>query len=226
MYGIIRKDKIMSRKFELWNDPYGRGFDLWGKRIIEINNGVTVLVGCNGIGKTSMLKNIESILKDNNIPVIQFNNFLDGGVNAQSEKIFTGDFNFLSESVCSSEGENIILNLCDLATKLGVFVNKDINKKDKMQEKTSNERWILFDAVDSGLSIDNIIDVKEKLLKIIIEHKKDKDIYIIISANEYEMANSEQCFDVYNGKYITFKNYDEYKNMILESRKWKEKRGK
>lgn len=40
------------------------------------------------------------------------------------------------------------------------------------------------------------------------------------------MARGEQCFDVYNGKYITFKDYKDYRNMILESKKWKEARVK
>lgn len=56
--------------------------------------------------------------------------------------------------------------------------------------------------------------------------KGENEIYIIISATRYEMATGEQCLDVYNGKYVTFKNYDEYRNMVLESRKWKEERNK
>ena len=230
----------MGRKFELWKDPYGCGFDLWKTGIVEINQNVTVLVGCNGIGKTTLLNNIESILKKENIPVIHFDNLSDGGANARSEKALMEDFGFLAESMCSSEGENIVLNLCDLAKRLGNFIRTGVNRgkynpfaelfksdtEDKNQEKRSNERWILFDVVDSGLSIDNIIDLKEGLFKTIIEHEKDREIYIIISANEYEMANGEQCFDVYNGKYITFKDYDEYRNMILESKKWKEERDK
>lgn len=42
-----------------------------------------------------------------------------------------------------------------------------------------------------------------------------------MSANEYEMANGENCFDVYNGKYVRFENYEEYRNMVLESKQWK-----
>jgi len=230
----------MSRKFKLWKDPYDIGFDLWKKRTIEIKPGVTVLVGCNGIGKTTLLNNIEAELKKENIPVTHFDNLSDGGSNARSEKLFLEDFSFLAESMCSSEGENIFLNLCDLAGKLGDFVKTGVNKgkynpfaeifksdkEDRKGEELSNERWILFDAVDSGLSIDNIVELKEGLFKTIIEYKKDKEIYIIISANEYEMANGEQCFDVYNGKYITFTDYNEYRNMILESKKWKENRVK
>lgn len=151
-----------------------------------------------------------------------------------------GDFSFLAESMSSSEGENIFLNLCYLAGKLGNFVKTGVNKgkynpfaeifkNDKeyrKEEKLSNERWILLDAVDSGLSIDNIVDLKEGLFKTIIENEKNKEIYIIVSANEYEMANGEQCFDVYHGEYITFKDYEEYRNMILESKKWKKEREK
>jgi len=228
----------MSRKFKLWKDPYDIGFNLWKKRTIEIKSGVTVLVGCNGIGKTTLLNNIESELKKRNIPVLHFDNLSDGGSNARSEKAFMEEFSFLAESMCSSEGENIVLNLRDLAEKIEKFVKTGVNKgkynpfaeifkndkEDKKCEELSNERWILFDAVDSGLSIDNIVDLKEGLFNTIVEHEKDKGIYIIISANEYEMANGEQCFDVYNGKYITFIDYNEYRNMILESKKWKENR--
>lgn len=239
MYGIMRKEKIVSRKFKLWKDPYDCGYGLWKRGTIEIKNGVTVLVGCNGIGKTTLLNNIESSLKKDKIPVIHFDNLSDGGSNARSEKAFMEDFSFLAESMCSSEGENIVLNLYDLAGKLGNFVNTGIDRRkynpfteifkngsEDNDEKLSNERWILFDAVDSGLSIDNIVDLKEGLFKTIVKYEQDKKIYIIVSANEYEMANGEQCFDVYNGKYITFKDYEDYRSMILESKKWKEERTK
>ncbi len=230
----------MSKKFKLWNDPYDRGFNLYKKRTVEINPGVTVLVGCNGIGKSTLLHNIEAILKKENIPVMHFNNLCDGGSNARSEKAFLNDFSSLSKRMTSSEGENIVLNLYDIAQKIDLFLNtgnfkkyynpfEEIFKKETeniSEANMSNERWILFDAVDSGLSVDNIIDLKEGLFKPIIESDKSNEIFIVISANEYEMANGEQCFDVYNGKYITFKNYEDYRSMIIQSRKWKENRTK
>lgn len=83
-----------------------------------------------------------------------------------------------------------------------------------------------MDAVDGGLSVDNIVDIKEQLFKTILEHNFGNEIYIVISANEYEMARGEQCFDVYNGKYIIFKDYENYRNMILDWKKWKEERVK
>ena len=47
------------------------------------------------------------------------------------------------------------------------------------------------------------------------------EIYIVVSANEYEMARDEQCFDVYNGKYVKIKDYEEYRNLVLQSKEWK-----
>ena len=55
----------------------------------------------------------------------------------------------------------------------------------------------------------------------ILEYNYGNEIYIVISANEYEMARGEQCFDVYNGKYVTFNDYEEYRNLVLQSKEWK-----
>ena len=92
------------------------------------------------------------------------------------------------------------------------------------EQEESNERWILLDAIDSGLSIDNIVDVKEYLFKTILENNFGKEIYILVVANEYEMARGEDCFDVHNGKYVKFTDYEDYRNFVLKSKEWKDKR--
>lgn len=232
----------MSRKIKLCKDPYDCGFDLFKKRSIEIKEGVTVLVGCNGIGKSTLLHYIEKTLNKENISYIKFDNLHDGGSQSKEKSLFNNELGFLASSLCSSEGENIVLNMMKVLSKIETFLKtgKYKTKESELKrfleeaagfesddnEKLSKERWFLFDAIDSGLSIDNIIDLKEYLFKPVFEHFLENEIYIIISANGYEMANGEQCLDVYNGKYITFENYDEYRRMILESRKWKEERSK
>jgi len=231
----------MSREIKLFLDPYDLGFDMYKKKTVSINPGVTVLVGCNGIGKTTFLKDIETKLKKEGIPLAYFDNLLEGGSNSRSERAFYGDFEFLATSLQSSEGENIVLNLINLSKKLGEFIRTghyktrenalanifkqvDDTKGETEESNRSKERWILFDAVDSGLSVDNIVDLKEGLFRTILENEKEKDVYIIVSANEYEMANNESCFDVYHGEYATFKDYDAYRDFILKSREWKESR--
>ena len=119
------------------------------------------------------------------------------------------------------------MNIGNFAEKLGFFVKNGMQnkRKDNAEElETSKERWILLDAIDSGLSVDNIVDLKEQLFETILEYNCGNEIYIIVSANEYELARNEMCFDVYNGKYIEFKNYEEYRDFILKSREWKSKR--
>ena len=234
----------MSRKFKLHKRCYGEGYDLYKKATIDLEEGLTVLVGCNGSGKTTMLKQLKEQLEAKHIPVLLFNNLIDGGSNAVSSACFYNDFQFAATAVCSSEGENIVMNMGRLASSLRPFIKdgEDIRRKNKMAEAFAslingsaedkqdekveypNERWILLDAIDSGLSVDNVVDIKEYLFKTIFADKGDVSIYIVVSANEYEMARGEKCFDVYNGKYITFADYEEYRNFILESKRIKEKR--
>ena len=84
----------MSRKIKTWRDPYGEGFNICKKREIEIEPGLTVLVGCNGAGKTTMLHNVAEELKNENIPVFQFDNTRDGGLYSIDESIATRELFF------------------------------------------------------------------------------------------------------------------------------------
>ena len=126
-----------------------------------------------------------------------------------------GDVSRSATLMSSSEGEVILVNMGNCAGEIGKFAKENCNEK---------ELWILLDAIDSGLSIDNIVDMKKYLFDTIIKHNPNKDVYIIVSANEYEMCNGENCFDTYSGKYIHFNNYDEYRQFILESKGIKDKR--
>ena len=231
----------MGKIFQLHKDYYDTGEKLYKRKTITIEPGVTVLVGCNGIGKTTLLHQIEDNLKKEHVPYVFFSNLEDGGHNSVSEACFYGDFSFMANAMASSEGENIVLNMEKLATRLGQFVKTGEDPKDRkfrrlakaMREldgdivkepEIPNERWILLDAVDSGLSVDNIVDIKEDLFKAIFEYNQGNVIHIVISANEYEMARGEACFDVYNGKYIDLPDYETYRNFILKSKEWKNKR--
>ena len=205
----------MSRTFKIIPNYYEEDIELYKKKVIEFHPGVTVLIGCNGAGKTTLLRQIEYALEKNDIPVIKFDNLHDGGSNARSEAAFYEDFTFLATSICSSEGENIIMNMNNFSKKIGRFFTLNAN---------ASEIWILLDAIDSGLSVDGVDDLKKYLFETIFKHNQDKEVYIICSANEYELARGEMCLDVINGEYISIKDYEEYRNMILNSRKLKDER--
>lgn len=202
------------REFKLIKNPNDCG-NLYYRNIATLEPGVTVLIGCNGCGKTTMLQQIKNQLEREEIPYVYYDNLIDGGSRAREKAGFYGDVEFLTQSLCSSEGENIVLNIHNVAREMGSLVRNN---------SESNELWFLFDALDSGLSVDNIVDIKKYLFKTVFEHSPTKDIYIVLSANEFELARGEKCFDTYLCKYIEIKSYDEYREFILKSRERKDKR--
>ena len=233
---------MAERVISTWRDPYDEGFSTCRLKQITVKSGLTVLVGCNGAGKTTLLHNIQSELTKENIPCYLFDNLHDGGATAKSMAAFEEDWAFLATSVASSEGENINMNIGILAKKLKEFmISGRIGDRftrigdafarfageKEYETSETKERWLLLDAIDSGFSIDNIVETKD-FFKMVIKDFADYgyELYIVASANEYELANGEDCFDVMNGKYIRFENYDDFKTFILRSREKKDKRYK
>lgn len=231
-----------ERIIKTWRNPYGEGFSTCRLKQITIKSGLTILVGCNGSGKTTLLHNIQSELKKENIPSYMFDNLHDGGINSKSVAAFENDWKFVATIIASSEGENINMNIGNLAKKLKEFmVTGRISSRSTRigdafakfsgekgyEVPETKERWLLLDAIDSGFSIDNVIETKD-FFKMVIKDFADRgyELYVVVSANEYELANGEACFDVMNGKYIQFKDYDDFKKFILRSREKKDKRYK
>ena len=225
-----------------WRDPYDAGFSPTEPTKITINPGLTVLTGCNGSGKTTLLQNIHQFCNNNNIPCHLYDNLRDGGNSSVLGALLSGykefdcDNMYFGASVFnSSEGEAIKAMIGRQSTlykefiKTGHYKNKDYKFKKIFNDVPDiiddNRRILLFDASDSGVSIDSICEIKE-LFKNIIKDAEEKciEMYIIISANEYELCRGEKCFNVNSGKYLTFKDYEDYRDYILKSRERKEKR--
>lgn len=204
------------REFSIYKNYYGAKKDLYLMDKITIKPGLTILCGGNGLGKSTLIIQIKKHLKELNIPFVEYDNLHSGGSHAISNAGFFGKGSLMASLITSSEGEGIDENVGEIIKKLGTLVYQNPNQK---------EFWVLLDGVDSGLSIDGIINLKEFLHGDLIEgNTQDRKFYIIISANTYEMCNGEQCFDVRNGEYITFADYNEYRNFIIQSAKDKLKR--
>lgn len=206
----------MSLKIWVDRDIYEHGVYLYKTDTFTFEPGLTVLVGCNGSGKTTLLKQIRGSLSKKKEPVIFFQ--YDRERLERDNRLTQGDANvreFFSWVSCS-EGEQIMVRLESLAYQIGEFV----------RENPGKDIFVLLDGVDSGFSIDNIIELKESLFKIIIKdfENKKNDIYIICSANSYELAADEDCIVVCTGKHRRFKTYITYRNMIMRTREIKEKR--
>lgn len=183
------------------------------KQIIQ--PGLTVLVGCNGYGKSTYLQIIEEELIKNKIPVMFYDDRHDGNYSIE-ESMLLDNYSLMANEFCSSEGERIKIHIGKIAQKMGMLAKKQKTK----------EIWVLLDAIDSGLSIDNVIEFKDFIYHCLIpDMKKNKtELYIVVSANEFELAYNENCKDIYTGKDIKFTNYDQYKEFILKTNEIKNMR--
>jgi hypothetical protein len=184
-----------------------------GRKLYQSNGkfnlkpGVTILVGCNGTGKSQFLYRLGQYLKKKNIKYYNYDNYTDGGHVAMDKALFHGNMKLLATSAFTSEGE-----------KISIFLGEEVEKIGKWCKDNENEKklFILLDAVDSGYSIDNILVLKD-LFKIILKTNQDKEIYIIAAANSYELAANNNCLYTFDGKYRKFNNYEEYREFILQS---------
>ena len=204
-------------KFQIDTNPFDDKKPLYRRKNIEFKTGVTVLVGCNGSGKTTLLRQLSRELDNKDLLYVKYNNLTDGGSNALSRAVCYGNMEFAATSMCSSEGENIAMNIGNVARQIRQLSNT-------CHKHNLKQLFVLIDGMDSGMSIDTIEDVKKHLFTPVLEDNDDLEVYIIVSANDYTMAKDEQCFDVYTGNYRIFKDYDDYRNFIIKSKERKDKR--
>lgn len=222
------------RNFEINRNPYGIGA-LCNRKNIAFNEGITVLIGCNGSGKTTILNNIQSELEKDNTPCYYYNDKRDGE-SVKKRQLLENDIEEFSKMVTSSEGEVMVQCFGLELSKLRQFISTgEITcnlsallaslREENSEKPNTNERWLLFDALDSGLSLDMLYDVKD-VFNLIIEDGKamGKAVYIVVAANSYALAENEHCLDVTTGTYCTFKTYEEYKTRVWDTRKRKDKR--
>lgn len=201
-------------KYKLDKDPYDDRVLFTGKLNREISPGFTVLVGCNGSGKTTVLNYIKDKYKhDDNYKIFSWSNTKDKSI-SKDAMLESQNYDILASLAFSSEGEEINTNIGILASRIGRFKGKNEDKN----------LIVLLDGIDSGLSIDLIDEMKDFFKNLVIPdvEKEGRECYVIVTANEYELACDEHCIDARSGKEITFDSYEEYRKYILHSRKLKD----
>lgn len=207
-----------SRSFKIAKDPYGDG-KIFKKPIIEIQEGFTVLVGCNGFGKTTLMRLMREQLKKEcpeNVCVLEYSDYNDGRGMAKSAAGFYGRLDTLGSLIFSSEGEQLYANVGTFIGQIG----RTIHNSQK------NEIWIFLDGIDSGASIDTICEMKKFFKEDLPSFEPDKTFYVIASANSYELARDERCIDLMAFKEKRFKTYESYRKYIMRTRTLKDARSK
>ena len=223
-------------KIKIPRDPYEEGFNICEKKEINILPGITVLTSCNGGGKSTIIKCIKENLKNRNINFISYDDYYDGGHNSISKNIGFGNFVLGATLACSSRGEKININIGEFISTIKYYISNgkttdknlfDFRKDNVEEEIKSNERWILFDDVDAGYSIDNIIDFIDLLNLIQDDCKKSNlELYIIVSSNSFELCRNFRCIDTIEGTEISFDTYEQFRKFTIKSREKKDNRFK
>lgn len=205
--------------------------NIYTKTKAVFKQGITSLIGCNGIGKTTLIHQISRYLKTRGTPYFIYDNLSDDGGQKKALSMLNNALLGRSESseddTLTSIGKAINLWTASEGEKIGsAFISFITNLiKDINSNSGYGEYWILIDGLDSGLSYDIIYFIKNTIFKSIIENiQKDMHLYIICSSNSYEMAENTSCFSVYQMKYINVKNYAAFKKSVLRSKKYKDER--
>lgn len=218
--------------FKIYKDYMDTG-NLYSKTEITLHEGLTVLVGCNGSGKTTLLNQINDNCKKLNIRCLKFDNLHDGGSSSTSLLAFTQDFEGLAFNMMSSEGEQITVDFGRFSSKIAKAFRGTLKSDNpfveilgKKIEYESDKLVVLLDAIDSGLSIDNMVEVKELIKNTIFKEAEDfgYHLYVVAVSNAYELARNEDCFDLWSCSYIRFKDYEDYRKYVLKTRKRKDQR--
>lgn len=113
-------------------------------------------------------------------------------------------------------GNDTMTNMEFISYKIGNFIKQNIY---------ADDIFIFFDNLDHGLTVDNILLVHEFFDQILMDTEKEAcNVYIIVTANTYEMAEGKNCYDVMHRKPIMFSDYKGYRKFIINSAKELKKR--
>ena len=173
---------------------------------LSLHPGYTALIGPNGAGKTTLLHQIRKLAEERkDISIWKYSNEQDGGHYAKDYYIHNNQAENLCRVLFSSEGEQVVVNLGARLKNLKAAIQDAKSQGKKL--------LILFDAVDSGLSIDRARELRG-LLDIIAKDGGDF-VYLVVSANQYELVcKGVRCLNVRTGKSHRFSSYDKYATFV------------
>ena len=192
-------------------DYHDDGVNIYDKSSFNLKEGVTILVGCNGAGKSTLIHQIKNFCEKNDIKCLYYDNQHDGGSISMEHAMMHNNYSLLATLVCSSEGEQIHLNVGEMFAKIGGQIRHTEAGKDIV---------ILLDAIDSGLDITNMEEIRDGFNEFIIPDAVNMKInlYVVISTNSYELCIGNNCLDVNSLKYINIKSYNKFADIVRKSR--------
>ena len=218
-------------RIRLQKDPYDDDRAFYKGHYAEFHPGITTITGCNGIGKTTLIKNIVEELENRGTPHFLFDNLGEAGGERSARNLFNSAI-----SGCSGMNaeKDLVMAVGLLSCSEGERILSALNRFTKNLTEAANgnvsaygEMYILFDGVDSGLSADFLEDLKEILYEFINSLKERHPLfrcYILITSNSYEACHGTDVYSVAKNRYVPVKGYDAFVKEVRDSREYKVKR--
>lgn len=208
------------------DDVFDDGRQFYKVKAVQFAPGLTTLCGCNGFGKTTLLNEIKTYLSKKSVPVACFDNVGQNGGQNYSRDMLNRSLSGLAAPeemrdaillMDSSEGEKIGVAVAD-------FMRRAVQQSRNYQGKRG-EFWVLIDALDSGLSVDVIDEIKESLFEALLQNMpEDMNIYIVVTSNSYEMSEGTHCMMCDSLIYEDISSYEKFRKLVKRTRLEKEKR--
>ena len=237
----IEKDGVFGRVFDIYNKNYY----MENEKLFEHNklfipeNSVSCLVGCNGIGKSTlilqMIHDHENSLNKtawdlHDSHSMSFRGVFDGVKRDDFDEFYlAGDKN---TSFGYSDNDFMMNDLIKSRQSTGEsnmsIMGPIFNILGKETNLLKGKRLFIFlDDLDVGVSIDSLVEIVQaiKTMEKVMAERGIK-FYIILTANSFELARYFHCIDTVSFKPVKFKTYDSYVKYVCKSRKYKDDRDK
>lgn len=201
----------IQRTFRLKRDYFGDHTRMFTYGNLSVTEGRTMLVGCNGTGKSTLLREIHQQLRTSKSPVRMYDGAGSGSGQRVAEMFMAANnAEGVAVALSSSEGEKCRLTFGQFLGGLQPFV----------RSCAGAECWLLFDGLDSGVSLDNVCEYRwvfEQIEKDAAEY--DVTLFIVCTANTFAFVQGECSVDARTGNQYYFDDYEQYKEFVLASRK-------
>lgn len=211
--GISFKDNEVD--FDLGScDPNNIGRKLYAEsHATFIANEINTIIGCNSSGKSTMINKIDEILFSNGYPYVFYDN-IDNSFKWLHERIHESiHYKNLSEGEIIAKASGKYINVIADIIRGTIIRDKKFRKY-----RDLDNIFLLLDSIDSGYSIDNIINLSGILNGLIcLTKENNKKLYIIAAANNFEFIKGNRSWDVQASKEIVFNDYDSYRQRIIET---------
>lgn len=235
----INKLKKEITILNITRDPYYEDEYLFEKDQLTLTDQVTVFVGPNGYGKTTLVNMLKEALerdgaisfsnnpharsiarafelavtdesKNPSIGFISYDSHADDHTNSISASLVNNNMRQLLLRRESSEGENNLISLADLFDNAQAVANENPNLKHLI---------IFVDGIDSGLSVDKIDFIVRNLdlkIKQVESQNPDLNVALVFTANHYEMVRNLPTIDPITFEKLNYNDYEDFRSDMLK----------